>query len=96
MQAIGLEVVGGAIVVEEDGKEEGGGGCGESMVLMERPWGGNRDHPLARAVQWHRARAALHGFGGGAAVCVRLRKCHRIGRRGVVLVEIPCQAVAGD
>jgi hypothetical protein len=40
VQAIGLEVVGGAIVVEEDGKEEGGGGgCGESMVLMERPWG---------------------------------------------------------
>ena len=28
MQAIGLEVVGGAIVVEEDGKEEGGRGGG--------------------------------------------------------------------
>ena len=28
MQAIGLEVVGGAVVVEEDGKEEGGRGGG--------------------------------------------------------------------
>ena len=97
MQAICLEVVGGAIVVEEDGKEEGGGGVAANQWSSWRGHGGgNRDHPLARAVQWHRARAALHGFGGGAAVCVRLRKCHRIGRRGVVLVEIPCEAVAGD
>ena len=66
------------------------------MVFVEGPRGRDGNHPLARAVQWHGARAALHRLGDGAAVCVRLRKRHRIGSRGVVLIEIPCQAVAGD
>ena len=90
MQPMRLKVVGGAIVVEET---EGGG---VSMVFVEGPRGRDGNHPLARAVQWHGARAALHRLGDGAAVCVRLRKRHRIGSRGVVLIEIPCQAVAGD
>ena len=94
MQPMSLKVVGGAIVVKE--KWGRGGGGGGSMVFVEGPRGRDGNHPLARAVQWHGARAALHRLGDGAAVCVRLRKRHRIGSRGVVLIEIPCQAVAGD
>ncbi len=82
----------------------GEGGRGEEgfilqwilVVFPNRPRGWNGNHPLARAVQWHGARAALHGLGDGAAVCVRLWECHRIWRSGVVLIEIPGQAVARD
>ena len=42
MQAIGLEVVGGAIVVEEDGKEEGGGGLRRINGPHEEAMGGEQ------------------------------------------------------
>ena len=92
MQPMRPKVVGGAIVVEENG--EGGGG--DINGLRGGATGEGRESTAGEGspVAW--SLAALHRLGDGAAGCVRLRKRHRIGSRGVVLIEIPCQAVAGD
>jgi len=76
VQPMSLKVVGGAIVVEENGGGGGINGLRGGATGEGRESSAGEGSPVAWSL------AALHRLGDGAAVCVRLRKRHRIGSRG--------------